>query len=221
MGWESMANALCNVGLSLGFSNFFCFTSACHCNPFVILVLSFLRCPRAPSFAARIILLRIPAQFCRKFDAWLEIYFELIADQLEAVSLNFLFPMHLSGMTRWGFLQWYFLQWGHVLFFNSSSMSFSFFFFSRVLAFLGFLCSHSRDLRRSSDEPLSELAPYVDLVYSKLVSLFSIIELKNDAKLATECAVPAFGAGASHRALTSSSPASSIKIVWSDIASYI
>jgi len=38
-------------------------------------------------------------------------------------------------------------------------------------------------------------------VYSESVSLFSIIELRNDdTKLATECAVPAFGAGASRRA---------------------
>jgi hypothetical protein len=34
-----------------------------------------------------------------------------------------------------------------------------FFFFSQALAFLGFLCSRSRDLRCSSDEPLLELAP--------------------------------------------------------------
>jgi hypothetical protein len=84
-----MANALCNVGLSLGFSSFLDFTSTCHRNPFVILVLSFLRHPRAPSFAARIVLLCIPAQVCQKFDAWLEIYLKLIADQLEAVSLIF------------------------------------------------------------------------------------------------------------------------------------
>jgi hypothetical protein len=46
------------------------FTVTCHCNPFVILVLSFLRRPRAPSFTARIVLLRIPAQLswkCRRF----------------------------------------------------------------------------------------------------------------------------------------------------------
>jgi hypothetical protein len=44
-------------------------------------------------------------------------------------------------------------------------------------------------------------------------------ELRNDTELATECAVPAFGAGASRRALTPSAPASSVKIVWSDVAS--
>ena len=98
-------------------------------------------------------------------------------------------------------------------------LSFSFFFFSHALAFLGFLISRMRDLRCSSDEPLSELAPYADSVYSELVSLFSIIELRNDTKLATECTVPAFGAGASRRALTPLAPASSVKIVWSDVAS--
>jgi hypothetical protein len=49
--------------------------------------------------------------------------------------------------------------------------------------------------------------------------LFSIIEFRNDTKLATECAVSAFGAGASHRALTPSAPVSSVKIVWSDVTS--
>jgi len=65
------------------------FTSTCHCNPFVILVLSFLQRPRAPSFAARIVLLRIPTQVRRKFDVWFEIDLKLIADRLETVSLLF------------------------------------------------------------------------------------------------------------------------------------
>ena len=65
------------------------FTFTCHRNPFVILVLSFLRRPRAPSFAAPIVLLRIPAQVRQKFDVWLEINLKLIADRLEAVSLIF------------------------------------------------------------------------------------------------------------------------------------
>jgi hypothetical protein len=189
------------------------------CGWFVILVLSFLRCPRALSFAPRIVLLRIPAQVRRKFDAWLKSTLSSLQIDLKWYPLYFLFHMHLSSSTRWGFLWWYFLQWGHVCFFGLSSLSFSFFFFSRALAFLGFLCLRLRDLRRSSDELLSELAPYADLVYSKLVLLFSIIELRNDTELATECAVPDFGASASHRALTPSAPASSVKIVWSDVAS--
>jgi hypothetical protein len=78
---------------------------------------------------------------------------------LKRYPLYFLFHMHLSGSTRWGFLRWYFLQWGHVFFFGSSSLAFSFYFFSRAVAFLVFLCSRSRDLRFSSEEPLSELSP--------------------------------------------------------------
>jgi hypothetical protein len=74
-----------------------------------------------------------------------------------------------------------------------------------------FLFSRSRDLRCSSDEPLSELAPYADSVYSESVSLFSIIELRNDTKLATECAVPAFGAGASRRVLPRRLPRAPIR----------
>ena len=50
-----------------------------------------------------------------------------------------------------------------------------------------------RDLRLSSDDPLLELAPYADSVYSELVLLFSIIELRNETELVTECAVLAFG----------------------------
>ena len=46
-----------------------------------------------------------------------------------------------------------------------------------------------------------------------------INELRNVTELATECAVPAFGAGAFFRALTPSAPASSVRIVWSNVAS--
>ncbi len=69
---------------------------------------------------------------------------------------------------------------------KSASLSFSFFLFSQALAFLGILCSHSLDLRCSSDEPLSELAPYADSVYFVSVLLFSIIELRYETELATE-----------------------------------
>jgi hypothetical protein len=44
--WESMANALCTLGLGL---EIFSFTVTCYHNPFVIIVLSVLRHPRAPS----------------------------------------------------------------------------------------------------------------------------------------------------------------------------
>ena len=52
---------------------------------------------------------------------------------LKRYPLYFLFHMHLSGSTRWDFLRWYFLQWGHVFFFGLMSLTFSFFFFLRVL----------------------------------------------------------------------------------------
>jgi hypothetical protein len=120
---------------------------------------------------------------------------------LKQYPLYFLFQMHLSSSMRWDFLRWYFLQWGHVFFFGLSSLSFTFFLFLRDLGFLVFLCSRLRYLRRSSDEPLSELAPYADFVYSELVSPF-IIVLRNDTELATECTVPAFSASASFRALS-------------------
>ncbi len=85
------------------------FTFTCHCNPFVILVLSFLRRPRAPSFAARIVLRRIPAQGRRKFDAWFEIDLKLITDRLEAVSLIFFVPHAFVRLDSMGFLAVVFL----------------------------------------------------------------------------------------------------------------
>ena len=90
----------------------FSFTSTCHRNPFVILVLSFLRCPRAPSFAVRIVLLCIPAQICLKFDAWLEFYLKLIADRLEPVTLIFLVPRAFVRLDAMGLLAVVFLAMG-------------------------------------------------------------------------------------------------------------
>jgi hypothetical protein len=106
-----------------------------------------------------------------------------------------------------------------VFFFGALSLSFSFFFFLQDLEILVFLCSRLQDLRCSSDEPLSELAPYADSVYLEAVVLSFIIVLRKEMELATERPVVAFGAGASLRALTPSAPASSVRIVWSDIAS--
>ena len=83
---------------------------------------------------------------------------------------------------------------------------------------MAFLFSRLRDLHLSSDDPLSELAPYVDLVYSESVLLFSTIELRNETELVTEYTVPAFGVGASLRALTPSALASLVKLVWSNVA---
>jgi hypothetical protein len=131
---------------------------------------------------------------------------------LKRYPLYFLSHMHLSGSTRWDFLRWYFLQWGHVFFFGSLFLFFTFFYLTRDLGFLVFLCSRLQYLRRSTDELLSELALYIDSVYSELVSPF-IIVLRNDTELATEYAVPAFVAGVSFKALTLLAPASFVKIV--------
>jgi hypothetical protein len=135
------------------------FTFTCHCNPFVILVLSFLRRPRAPSFAARIVLLRIPAQVRRILDAWFEIDLKLIADRLETVSLIFFVPHAFVRLDAMGFLAVVFLAMGARVLLWLIVLGLLFFFFSRAVAFLVFLCSRLRDLRFSSEEPLSELAP--------------------------------------------------------------
>ena len=92
------------------------FTFTCHCNPFVILVLSVLRRLRAPSFAARIVLHRISAQVRRKFDAWFEIDLKLIADRLEAETFIFFVPHAFVRLDAMGFLAVVFLAMGaHVL----------------------------------------------------------------------------------------------------------
>ncbi len=94
-----------------------------------------------------------------------------------------------------------------------------FLFFVQDLDILVFLCLRLRDLHGSFNEPLSELAPYTDLVYSEAVVSSFIIVLRKEMELAPERPVIAYGAGASLRALTLSDPASSIRIVWSDVAS--
>ena len=81
------------------------FTVTCHRNPFVILVLSFLRRPRAPSFAAPIVLLRIPAQVC-------QMDLELIPDQLEAISLIFFVPHAFVWLDAMGLLAVVYLTMG-------------------------------------------------------------------------------------------------------------
>ncbi len=117
------------------------FTSTCHRNSFVILVLSFLQCPRAPSFTVRIFLLCIPTQVCRKFDAWLEIYLELIADRLEAVSLIFLVPHAFVRLNPMGLLAVVFLAMGScvLLLFGLVVLVLLFFLVLASLGFLGFL----------------------------------------------------------------------------------
>ena len=115
------------------------FTFACHCNPFVILVLSFLRRPRAPSFAARIVLLRIPAQVRRKFDAWFEIDLKLIADRLEAVSLIFFVPHAFVRLDAMGLLAVVFLAMGARVLLWLIVLGLLFFLFLARRGLLGFL----------------------------------------------------------------------------------
>ncbi len=115
------------------------FTFTCHFNPFVILVLSFLRRPRAPSFAARIVLLRIPAQVRQKFDAWFEIDLKLIADQLEAVSLIFFVPHAFVRLDAMGFLAVVFLAVGARVFLWLIVLGLLFFLFLARRGLLGFL----------------------------------------------------------------------------------
>ena len=54
----------------------------------------------------------MPAQVRHKCDAWLESYFELIADQLEAVSLIFLVPHAFVRFDAMGLLAVVFLAVG-------------------------------------------------------------------------------------------------------------
>ena len=154
-----MANALCNVGLSLGFSNFLVLPL-----PVTVIHLSSLFSPSSNVPAHRCLLPKssfstYPPKSAANLMRGLKSTSSSAQIDLKQYPFYFLFHMHLSGSMRWGFLRWYFLQCGHVFFFGSSSLAFSFFFFSRAVAFLIFLCSHSRDLRFSSEEPLSELAP--------------------------------------------------------------
>ncbi len=160
-----MANALCSLDSSLGFSKFLGLPL-----PVTVIKLSF---SLSPSSGVPVHRHLLPES---SFAAYLPKSAVNVMRGLKATSsssqidlkrypLYFLFHMHLSGLMRWDFLRWYFLQWGHVFFFGSLSLSFFSFFFSQDLDFLVFLCLHLRDLHCSSDEPLLELAPYADLVY--------------------------------------------------------
>ncbi len=117
----------------------FRFTFAGHYDPFVILALSFLRLPRAPSFAARIVLLRISAQVCRKCDAWFEIDLKLIADRLEAVSFILYVPHAFVGRDAMGFLAVVFLAMGARVLLWLIVLGLLFFLFLARRGLLGFL----------------------------------------------------------------------------------
>ena len=139
------------------------FTFACHCNPFVILILSFLRRPRAPSFASRIVLLRILTQVYHKLDAWLELYFELITDQLEVVSPIFFVPHAFVLINVMGLIAVLFLAMGACVLLWLVVLVLHLFIFLTSLGLLGFLVL-AFALRISLDDTLSKLAPYADLV---------------------------------------------------------
>ena len=182
MGWESMANALCNVGLSLGFSNFLVL-------PLPVTVIH-LSSSFSPSSDVPAHCHSLPeSSFSTKFDAWLEIYLELIADQLEAVSLIFFVPRAFVRLNTMGLLAVVFLAIGARVLLWLVVLVLLFFLFLANLGLLGFLVLALQGLRCSSDKLQSELVPLANSVYSKTVSLFSIIELRNDTELVTECAV--------------------------------
>ncbi len=149
---------------------------------------------------------------------WLDSYFKLIADQLEVVSPIFLVPHAFVRFNVMGLLAVVFLAGGACVLLWLFVLVLLFLLFFERLGHLGFLVL-AQDLRCSSDEPLLELAPYADLVYSEAVVLLFIIVLRKEMELATEYPVVAFGAGASLRALTLWAPTSSIRIVSNDIAS--
>ncbi len=107
-----MANASCNVGLSLGFSNFLVLPL-----PVTVIHLSSLF---SPSFDVPAHHHLLPES---SFSAYLPKSAINLMRGLKSTSsslqidlkwypLYFLVHMRLSGSTRWDFLRWYFLQWG-------------------------------------------------------------------------------------------------------------
>ncbi len=85
------------------------------------------------------LLLRIPAQVCRKFDAWLEIYLELIADRFEAVSLIFLVTHAFVRLDTMGLLAVVFLAMGACVLLWLVILGLLFLLFPARLGLLGFL----------------------------------------------------------------------------------
>ncbi len=105
----------------------------------VILILSFLRRPLASSFALQIFLLHIPTQVRRKFEVWLELYFKLIADRLEAVSLILLVPHTLVRFNAMGLPAVVFLAVGACVLLWLVVLVLCFLLFPARLGLLGFL----------------------------------------------------------------------------------
>jgi hypothetical protein len=114
-----MANALCSLGSSLGFSKFLVLPL-----PVTVIHLSFLFSPSSSVPAHRHLLpessfAAYPPKSAINVMRGLKDTLSSLQIDLKRYPLYFLFLMHLSGSTRWDFLRWYFLQWGHVFFFGS------------------------------------------------------------------------------------------------------
>ena len=113
-----MANALCNVGLSLGFSKIIFLPL-----PVTVIHLSSSFSPSSDAPAHRHSLpessfTAYPPKSAENLMRGLKSTSSSSQIDLKWYPLYFLFHMHLSGSTRWGFLRWYFLQCGHVFFFD-------------------------------------------------------------------------------------------------------
>ena len=134
-----MANALCNVGLSLGFSKFLCLPL-----PVTVIHLSssfspFSDIPGHHHSLSELFFSAYPPNSANKFDAWLEINFELIADRLDAVSLIFLVSRAFVRLDAMGLLVVVFLAMGARVLLWLIVLVLLFFLFLASLGLLGFL----------------------------------------------------------------------------------
>ncbi len=107
-----MANALCNVSLSLGVSNFLVLPLSV-----TVIHLSSLFSPSFDISAHRHLLPEFsfsayPPKSAVNLMRGLKSTSSSSQIDLKRYPLYFLFHMHFSGSTQWDFLWWYFLQWG-------------------------------------------------------------------------------------------------------------
>jgi hypothetical protein len=105
LGWENMANALCNVGLSLGFGNCLVFPL-----PVTVIHLSSSFSPSSDVPAHRYLLSEsffsaYPPKSAKNLMRGLNSTSSSSQIDLKRYPLYFLFHMHLSGSTQWGFLR--------------------------------------------------------------------------------------------------------------------
>ena len=131
------------------------------------------------SFALQILIFAYLPSFAINLWRGLKATSSLSQMDLKWYPLYFLFHMHLSGLTRWGFLGWIFCNEGmrSLLAPHCCPSLFS----SPFCCVPWLICSSCgrvclRGLRSSSDDFLAEVAPYADLLYSDLESSLSIIE---------------------------------------------